>query len=132
MEYRKFRTTEISLIKLYKTAIVPVVLRVYETWSLASRKKNRLRVFGNKVLSKIFETQEGMEKFPQCATSWFCIPRRIFFGAIKSRRIIRMGRVAAVGDRRGAYRILVGNHGGNIPLGRPRRRREDNIKMDLQ
>jgi hypothetical protein len=36
------------------------------------------------------------------------------------------------GDRRGAYRIVIGNPEGNIALGRPRRRREDNIKMDLQ
>jgi hypothetical protein len=48
------------------------------------------------------------------------------------RRIIREGRVAPEGDRRGAYRIIIGNPGGNIALERPRRRREDNIKMDLQ
>jgi len=38
LESRKFRTTEISLIKFYKTVILPAVLRVYETWSLALRK----------------------------------------------------------------------------------------------
>jgi hypothetical protein len=37
-----------------------------------------------------------------------------------------------MGDRRGAYRVLVGRPEGNITLGRPRRRWEDNIKMDLQ
>jgi hypothetical protein len=36
------------------------------------------------------------------------------------------------GDRRGIYRLLVGKPEGMRPLGRPRRRREDNIKMDLQ
>jgi hypothetical protein len=35
-------------------------------------------------------------------------------------------------DRRGVYRVLVGNPEGNRPLGRPRRRWEDSIKMDLQ
>jgi hypothetical protein len=35
-------------------------------------------------------------------------------------------------ERRGVYRILVGKPEGRIPLGRPRRRWEDNIKMDLQ
>jgi len=35
-------------------------------------------------------------------------------------------------DRRGVYRVLVGKPEGNRPLGRPRRRWEDNIKMDLQ
>jgi len=37
-----------------------------------------------------------------------------------------------MGDRRGAYRVLVGKSEGNRPLGRPWRRWEDNIKMDLQ
>ena len=37
-----------------------------------------------------------------------------------------------IGERRGAYRILVGYPEGQRPLWRPRRRLEDNIKMDLQ
>jgi hypothetical protein len=37
-----------------------------------------------------------------------------------------------MGNRSGAYRVLVGRSGGNRPLGRRRRRREDNIKMGLQ
>jgi hypothetical protein len=37
-----------------------------------------------------------------------------------------------MGERRGAYRALVGNLDGRRPLGRPRRRWEDNIKMDLR
>jgi hypothetical protein len=37
-----------------------------------------------------------------------------------------------MGERRGTYRVLVGKPERRIPLGRPRRRREDNIKMDLQ
>ena len=37
-----------------------------------------------------------------------------------------------MGDRRGVYRVLVGKPEGKRPLGRPRRRREHNIKMDLQ
>jgi hypothetical protein len=36
-----------------------------------------------------------------------------------------------MGERRGAYRALVGKHEGRRPLGRPRRRWEDNIKLDL-
>ena len=42
------------------------------------------------------------------------------------------GHVARMGERRGLYRVLVGKPDGKIPLGRPRRRWEDNIKMDLQ
>jgi len=37
-----------------------------------------------------------------------------------------------MGERRGAYRVLVGKPEGKRPLGRPRRRLEDNIKMDIQ
>jgi len=37
-----------------------------------------------------------------------------------------------MGERRGVYRVLVGKPEGMRPLGRPRRRWEDNIKMDLQ
>ena len=42
------------------------------------------------------------------------------------------GHVARMGERRGVYRVLVGNPEGKGPLGRPRCRWEDNIKMDLQ
>ena len=51
---------------------------------------------------------------------------------IKSRRIRLAGHVSGMGKRRGVYRILVGKPEGKRPFGRPRRRREDNIKMDLQ
>jgi 3-oxoacyl-ACP reductase-like protein len=43
-----------------------------------------------------------------------------------------VGHVARVGERRGSYRVLVGKPEGKRPLGRTRRRWEDNIKMDLQ
>ena len=43
-----------------------------------------------------------------------------------------MGHVARMGERKGVYRVLVGKSEGRRPLGRPRRRWEDNIKMDLQ
>jgi len=52
--------------------------------------------------------------------------------AIKSRRMRWAGHVALMGDRRGVYRVLVGKPEGERPLGRPRRRWEDNIKMYLQ
>jgi hypothetical protein len=41
------------------------------------------------------------------------------------------GHVVRMGEKRNAYRILVGKPEGKIPLGRPGRRRVDNIKMDL-
>jgi hypothetical protein len=51
---------------------------------------------------------------------------------IKSRRLRWAEHVARMGEERGAYRILVGRPEGRRPLGRPRRRWEDNIKMDLR
>jgi len=51
---------------------------------------------------------------------------------IKSRRIRWAGHVARMGERRSVYRVLVGKPEEKRPLWRPRRRWEDNIKMDLQ
>jgi hypothetical protein len=51
---------------------------------------------------------------------------------IKSRRMRWAGHVARMGEGRGVYRVLVGRPEGKRPLGRPRRRWEENIKMDLR
>jgi hypothetical protein len=51
---------------------------------------------------------------------------------VKSRRMRWAGHVAHMGKDRGVHRVLVGKSEGKRPLGRPRRRWEDNIKMDLQ
>jgi hypothetical protein len=50
---------------------------------------------------------------------------------IKSRRMRWAGHVAPKGEKRNAYRLLVGKPEGKRPLGRPRRRWADNIGMDL-
>jgi hypothetical protein len=51
---------------------------------------------------------------------------------IKSRRMRSAGHVARMWEKRNAYRILVGNPEGKSPLGIPRRRWVDNIKVDLR
>jgi hypothetical protein len=51
---------------------------------------------------------------------------------VKSRRMRWVGHVARIGEDRGVHRVLVGKPEGKRPLGRPRRRWEDNIKMVLQ
>jgi hypothetical protein len=51
---------------------------------------------------------------------------------IKARRMRWAGHVARAGERTGAYRVLVGKSKEKRPLRRPRRRWEDNIKIDLQ
>jgi len=54
------------------------------------------------------------------------------FLVIKSRKMRGAGHVVRMGERRGAYGVLVGKPEGKRPLGRPRHRWEDNIKMDLR
>ena len=51
---------------------------------------------------------------------------------VKSRRMRWAGHVARMGEDRVVHRVLVGKPEGKRPLGRPRRRLEDNIKMDPQ
>jgi hypothetical protein len=51
---------------------------------------------------------------------------------MKSRRMRWAGHVARIGERRNVYRVLDGKPEGKRPLGRPRRRWEDGIKMDLR
>ena len=51
---------------------------------------------------------------------------------IQSRKMRWAGHVARMGKERVVYRVLVGKLEGRRPLGRPRRRRVDNIRMDLQ
>jgi hypothetical protein len=107
-----------------------------ETWSLTLREEERLRVFENRVLRRIFGPKRD-----EATGEWGRIHNEELndlysssniIWVIKSRRMRSAGHVACVGEKRGAYRILVGRSEGRRPLGRPRRKWEDNIKMDLQ
>ena len=60
----------------------------------------------------------------------YCSPNIVRL--IKSRRMRCAGHVARMEEGRGVHKGLVGNPEGKRPLGRPRHRWEDNIKMDLQ
>ena len=51
---------------------------------------------------------------------------------IQSRRLRKAGDIVRMDEGRSAFKILIGNPLGNIPLGRPRHRWEDNIRMDLK
>ena len=60
----------------------------------------------------------------------YCLPNIV--RVVKSRRMRWAGHVAHIGEGRGVHSVLVGKPEGKRPLGRRRRRWEDNIKMDLQ
>jgi hypothetical protein len=113
-------------IRIYRTIILPVVLYGCETWSLTLRENCRLRVFENMMLRRIFGPKRD-------EVTWEC--RRLhnkelyalysspnIIRVIKSSRLRWAGHVARKGERRGAYRALVGKPEGRRPLGRPRRR----------
>jgi hypothetical protein len=104
--------------------------------SLTLREEQRLRVFGNRVLRRIFgpkrdEATEEWRRLHKEELNDLYSPTNII-RLIKSRRMIWAGHVACMGEKRGAYRILVGRPEGRRPLERPRSRWEDNTKMDLQ
>jgi hypothetical protein len=121
-------------INIYKTVILPAVLYGYETWSPTLREERRLRAFENTVLRRIFGPKKEEDR------SWkklhndelhspYSSPN--ILRVIKSRRTRWEGHVARMGEGRCGYRVLVGRPESKRPLERPRRRWEDNIKMDL-
>ena len=115
---------------------MPVVLYGCEIWSLTLREERRLKVFENRVLWKIFEptrddvTEEWRKLLNEELNDMYSSPYIVH--VIKSIRMRWAGHVERMGERRGVYRVVVGKLEGKRPIGRPRHRWEDNIKMDLQ
>ena len=93
-------------------------------------------MFENRVLRRIFGpkwdevTREWRKLHNEELNNLYSSPNTV--RVIKSRRMRWVGLVARLGVSRGVYRIFVGKSVGKRPLERPRRRWEDNIKMDLQ
>ncbi|KAJ4447268.1 hypothetical protein ANN_09272 [Periplaneta americana] len=97
-----------------------------ETWTLTLREKERLRLFENKVLRKIFGAKRG-----EITEEWRKLHNtelQALYSSpdiirnIKCRRLRWAGHVARMGESRNANRVLVGRPEGKIPLGRPIRR----------
>jgi hypothetical protein len=118
-------------VKIYRTIIMPVVLYGCKTWSLTLREKRRLKMFENRVLRRIFGPKKGegtgewRKLHNEELNDLYSSPNIIW--VIKSRRMRWAGHVARRGEKKGIYRGLVGKPEGKRPLGRPRRRWEDNI-----
>ena len=93
-------------------------------------------MFENMVLRRIFVprrdevTREWRRLHNGELNDLYCSPNIV--RVIKSRRMSWAEHVARMGEERGVYRVLVGKPEGRRPLGRPRRRWVDNIRMDLQ
>jgi hypothetical protein len=122
-------------VRIYKTIILPMVLYGCETWSETVREEHKLRVFENRALRRIFgPKRDGV------TGGWRKLHNEELHNLYSSPSIIRIinsgrmrwaGHVARMRERRNMYRLLVGKPEGKRPLGRPRRRWMDNIKMDL-
>jgi hypothetical protein len=104
--------------------------------SLTSRGERGFRVSENRVLRKIFGpksyevTREWRKLHNEKLNDMYWSPNIV--RVINSRRMRLAGHVARMGEMRGVYRVLVGKPEVKRPLGRPRRRWEDNLKVDLQ
>ena len=100
------------------------------------REERRLRVFQNRVLRRIFGTKrdgvtgEWRKLHNEELNDLYCSPNIVRVIKFKIRRWA--GHIARMGKRRGVYRIFVGKPEGKRPLGRPRSRWDDNIKMEFQ
>ena len=123
-------------IQIYKIIILPVVLCGCGTRSLTLREERKLRVFENMVLRRLFGprrvevTGEWRRLHNKEVNELYSSPNIVRM--IKWRRMRWAGHVAHMGEERGVCRVLVGKPGGRRPMGRPRCRWVDNIRMDLQ
>jgi hypothetical protein len=123
-------------IKIYRTIISSVVFYGCGTWSLTLREKRRLRLFENRMLRRVFgpKRDEVIRKWRKLhnkeLNDLYSLPNIV--RVVKSRRMRWTGHVARMGEDRGVHRALVGKPDGKRPLGRPRHRWEDNIKIDFQ
>jgi len=105
-------------------------------WSLTMRKDFRWKVFENRVPRKVpgpkedQVTGEWSKVLSEELGDLSCSPSIVW--VITRRRLRCAGHVARVGERRDAYRLLVGKSEGRRRLGRRKRRWKDNIKVGLK
>jgi hypothetical protein len=105
-------------------------------WSLTLSEEHRLKTFENRVLRRIFgpkrdEMTGGWRKQHNEELRDLCSSRSVI-KLIKSVMMRKARRLVRMGEKRNAYRLLVGNSEGKRPLGNKGRRWVDNIRMDLE
>ena len=114
----------------------PSTLRPDQLTQCDLQRNSRLRAFENTVLRGVFGPKrdevkgEWRKLHKEELRDLYSLPNIV--RVVKSRRMRWAGHVVRMGEGRGVHRVLAGKPKGKRPLGRPRRRWEDNIKMDLQ
>jgi hypothetical protein len=107
-----------------------VVLYGCETWSLTLREEHGLRVLRRIFGPKKVEVTGGWRKLHNWELHGLYHSPSII-RSITSRRMRCAGHVARMGEKRNVYRLLIGRPDRKRPLGRPRRRWIDKIKIDF-
>jgi hypothetical protein len=123
-------------VKIYRNIILLVVLYECETWSLTLREKRSLRMFENRVLRRVFgptrdeATGEWRKLYNEELNDLYPLPN--IMRVVNSRKNEIGGVCGAYGRGERCAQGVGGEARGKEQLGRPRRKWEDNIKMDLK
>jgi hypothetical protein len=91
------------------------------------KEERRLKVFENRVLRRVFGPKRD-----EITGEWRKLHNEELNDLYSLPNILRVVKSARMGEGRGVHRVLVGKPEGKRPLGRPRRRWEDNVRRDLQ
>ena len=113
--------------------------RIYKLMNYSFNHENILRIYYyviNRALKRVFGpkrdevTGEWRKLHNEELSDLYSLPNIV--RVVKSRRMRWAGHVVRMGEGKGVHRVMVGKPEGKKPVGIPRHRWEDNIKMDLQ
>ena len=104
-----------------------VVLYGCETWLLTFGEDRRIGLFETRVLRRIFgpKRDEVMREWRKLLTGLYSSPKIVQMIKLRKMRWVH------IGERRDVYMVLVGKPEGRRPHGKPKRRWDDNIQIDL-
>ena len=107
----------------YRVHTDSIIIQLYAWWIM-------IKVIETTTFYRLSVWNEWRKLHSEELSNLYSLPNIV--RVVKSRRMRWAGHVARMAEKRGVHRVLVGKPEGKRPLGRPRRRWEDNIKMDLQ